>query len=63
MALRSAADATFSASANTTPGESSSLMYLSRCTSCIALVTPGVLPTCAAEQRRASALELLRLES
>ena len=47
-ALRSAAAAAPSApaSANTTPGESSRVTVLSRCTSCTALVMPGVLPTC-----------------
>ena len=48
-ALRSAAAAaapSAPASANTTPGESSRVTVLSRCTSCTALVMPGVLPTC-----------------
>ena len=44
--FRSTAAASFSAAANTIPGLSSNLMFLSRCTSCTPLVTPGVLPTC-----------------
>lgn len=44
--LRSAAAASLSEEANTTPGLSSSRICLSRWTSCRTLVTPGVLPTC-----------------
>ena len=49
-ALRSAAAAPDSA-LNTTPGESSRRICLSRTTSCTPRVTPGALPTCATRAR------------
>ena len=45
-ALRSAAAAAPSPELKTMPGESSSLMCLSKWISCSPFVTPGVLPTC-----------------
>ena len=48
--LRSA-EAAEAPALKTIPGESSSFTFLSKCTSCTDLVTPGVLPTTATRVR------------
>lgn len=59
MQLRSAEAAGLAAALKTIPGLSSSLMFLSRCTSWTEVVTPGALPTAATRVRFKLLIRLL----